>query len=189
MDAIDVVETESQVHSAAVSLANLKPWVKGQSGNPGGMPGGPSRNPAWYVERLPIERDKLQAIADSDDNVPKANAAQWVLDGGDKDSMTRGRARDSICDRIEGKPIQKVLVAEVGAGSLSKDELFAQLDQRLGVVPSIKSAAATCDHATCSTAYCPHCGEPPTANSPKLKAPGKPKARRKRKKSKRKEKP
>lgn len=115
------------------SLANLKSWKPGQSGNPSGRPRGMVYPSELLAGLLAMNDDgtpkytksDIQAIVDSDDSAPAiVIAAQWILqammdgkryvldkDGNPKLSTldpTPSRVRVELADRQEGKPTQKI---------------------------------------------------------------------------------
>lgn len=117
----------------ANSLANLKSWKPGQSGNPSGKPAGTVYPTNLINGLLALHPDgspkhtqaDIQSIVDSPDSPPvMVIAARWVIDSmrcGERWVAGKGgelkpaaldptplRARESLSDRIEGKPIARV---------------------------------------------------------------------------------
>lgn len=139
------------------SLANLKRWKPGQSGNPSGRPRGMVYPSELLAGLLAMNDDgtprhtksDIQAIVDSDDSAPAlVIAARWILDGMSdgqrwvlgKDGELRptaldptpSRVRESLADRLEGKPIARVAietkeVLDPDAARLRLIETFAAL--------------------------------------------------------------
>jgi len=107
-------------------------FPKGISGNPGGRPAGVTF-PGDHIRSLASHSpDELEQIVANDPEQSRRAAAQLLLDmTGDKPDVRR-RAIAEILDRTEGKPVQRVITAEVGAGQLSANALLRRLEARLG---------------------------------------------------------
>ena len=134
------------------SLANLKRWKPGQSGNPSGRPKGMVYPSELLAGLLAMNDDgtpkytkaDIQAIVESDDSAPAlVIAARWILDGMQdgkrwvlgKDGElkpaaldpTPSRVRESLADRLEGKPVAKVEIKH--QREKMPDELLDELVQ------------------------------------------------------------
>ena len=113
------------------SLANLKHFPPGQSGNPGGRPKG-IVYPVEYLRGMgAMTRAELQAIRDDEDApISKRAAAEMALQSIGADTE-RGRreAFSEIADRTTGKPVQDVRI-EATAADRSPADLLADLKRR-----------------------------------------------------------
>lgn len=117
------------------SLANLRPWRRGQSGNPNGRCPGVVYVSEFISSMLAVAdngtpactKADLEKVVEDDSEPPaKVIAARRVLSAmrtGDRwvqdrdgqlfptsDNAEPGRDFDRICDRTEGKPTQRVQV-------------------------------------------------------------------------------
>jgi hypothetical protein len=110
--------------------ANLKPWPKGISGNPGGRP-----------KKKPITDELERLLAEK---APNAKGRTWaaliaeaLLHRARKGDV---RAVAELANRIEGKPFQTVSVGyENPLEHVSDEELqqrMAELERQLGLTPS-----------------------------------------------------
>jgi hypothetical protein len=101
------------------ALANLRPWQKGQSGNPKGRPTYGLVAREWANIMADMNKAELLAIID-DDEAPSAKvaAAQQVMKARNGD----GQAFDRIADRTEGRPPQALTVKAVTADTRSLEE-------------------------------------------------------------------
>lgn len=87
----------------------LKPWPKGKSGNPAGLPKGYIRASVLFNEllngKMPvIEGGKKKLKKRMDIMMMKAVADSISADSANE----RTHARESIISRIEGKPVQPI---------------------------------------------------------------------------------
>ena len=97
----------------ANSLANLKSFPPGQSGNPGGRPRGVTYPTEWMRGMAGLTSTEIQRIRDDEDEtVSRRIAAGMYLDALRAQSpRARKEAVSEICDRTSGKPRQQLEVA------------------------------------------------------------------------------
>ena len=90
--------------------ANLKPWPKGMSGNPGGRP-----------KKKPITEELERLLADE---VPNGNGQTWatVIAEALLHEARKGdvRAISELANRIEGKPVQAIDLNSEGWESIGE---------------------------------------------------------------------
>lgn len=86
------------------SLANLRSFKPGTSGNPAGRKTAGAYIREWFNAMVGWKHEKVKKVLD-DDKAPmgKRIAARQMLD-----AMEDGTAIDRICDRTEGKPKQHI---------------------------------------------------------------------------------
>ena len=101
----------------ARSLANLKPFRKGQSGNPKGRPKGISLSEAYR-----------RVLAEVDESDPQRRTFAEILAEQMIGKAKRGdvQAAREIADRVEGKPRQRL--------EISEQELDRQIEEALRVL-------------------------------------------------------
>ena len=90
--------------------ANLKPWPKGVSGNPGGRP----KKKAITED---LERLLEEEAPNGDGKTWAATIAEALLKQAAKGDV---RAITELANRIEGKPLQAMAVAEGGLDGLAE---------------------------------------------------------------------
>ncbi len=97
----------------ANSLANLKSFPPGQSGNPGGRPKGATYPTEWMRGMAGLTSTEIQQIRDDEDEpVSRRIAAGMYLDALQAQTpRARKEAVAEICDRTSGRPGQKLEVA------------------------------------------------------------------------------
>ena len=102
----------------------------GVSGNPGGAPAGKAQPSRWLAALADESPDELQRIVDErDGSASRIAAARLILDTLDDDPNVRRRAFDALCDRVEGRAIQRASVSEKGA-TQSVEECLIELRRR-----------------------------------------------------------
>ncbi len=108
------------------TLANLRPWQPGQSGNPAGRARGGAYISEWLNTLLIVDEhgtpnftqaDLKEIVADDNAAPAKVIAARRILSAMKDGKLPRGGADpepgrdfDRIADRIEGKPAQHIMV-------------------------------------------------------------------------------
>lgn len=112
------------------ALANLRPWMPGESGNPKGRPTFGASVREW-ANLLAVE-DKatlLAIIADDTASNAKVAAAQQVLKAREGD----GQAFDRLADRTEGRPQQAVTIQAMPLRSPDEEAAALLAEMRRGL--------------------------------------------------------
>lgn len=105
-----------------MTRGRLKPYKKGQSGNPGGRP----KNPPYFRKRLKeMLPDVLEMLA---------------RDVKSKDVLARSKARDTVLGYLKGKPAQAVLL-----GNHKGKPFEASATAKVGVEVEVSRIGATLD--------------------------------------------
>jgi len=99
--------------------SNLKPFRKGQSGNPSGRPKTPESVKAAFSDLMPVA----------------LNALRSVLDGTDEDARTADRikAAEIVFDRNLGKPVPSI-DADMQDGGATVDTSKLTEEQREAII-------------------------------------------------------
>lgn len=134
-DSTDSTGTPKKERSEAqqATVANLKPWVKGTSGNPGGR------------KKLLITEAYDELLTKQVPNDPEGRSYAQVL----AQSMMRRaiagnvRAVMEVTDRVEGKPRQAVDMNHSGSLEVSTDDKRAKLAARLAALSAPEDDAAS----------------------------------------------
>jgi hypothetical protein len=137
---------ELKIRSRQASLANLRPWRKGQSGNRKGRPAAGLTVIEWYNAMQGKTKDKLEAISKDDKQpVTKRLAADQWLQTISKAMTTagvpiRGEAIDRICDRTAGKPTQHQEISGPGGGAIEIEQRVTDLASCLKAFETYQSS-------------------------------------------------
>ena len=134
------------------SLANLKPFPPGVSGNPAGRPKAGAVIAEWMDAMAAYTPEQLREVM-GDPSAPAAKvaAARTWLDGISSDrnaagSPIAGAEVDRICDRTDGKPQQRVELKHDGTlrtvadGQSEATRLLGEIGEALGAGPAATPA-------------------------------------------------
>ena len=116
--------TQNSEKTVENRLANLRPWPKGISGNPGGRP---RKKP--LTEKL--EQLVMQEAPNADGQTWADLIAKALLQEAIKGDV---RAISELANRIEGKPLQGLSVESTGEMSREElDQRIQEIVQQLGL--------------------------------------------------------
>lgn len=99
-----ISEKQRKIHPN--SLANLKKFKKGESGNPGGQQKGAVYLSEAYKRLMLMEASELRAYSPA--NVTEEMAKKQILRALDSEDRDAISATERIADRTEGKPKQQI---------------------------------------------------------------------------------
>jgi len=106
----------------------LKPWVKGQSGNPAGVPGFMKQIHLQFRDKIPMLLNRLYLLAMKNDNAVGVMAAREFMD------RTVGKAPQTIIERA-AEPLPSDFW-----GDLDKDKLDEIIKADGALPPDVEAA-------------------------------------------------